>query len=48
MGVFRCIEGLVETSEQLGAAVHVCVVGLAQGQKNQAGSQGCAGPLGHG
>ena len=43
---FCCIEGFVENSEQLSAAVQVRVVGLPQSQEHQVGCQGCAAPLG--
>ena len=45
---FCCIEGLLGTSKQLCAAVHVRVDGLPQGQEHEVGCRGCAGPLGHG
>ena len=45
---FCGIEGLVGTSKQLDAAIHVCVVGLPQSQANQVGFRGCAGSHCHG
>ena len=45
---FCCIEGVVGTSEQLCAAVHVLVAGLPHGQEYQVGCQKCARPLDHG